>query len=39
MCERRKYGSKEKLKECLELVVEIQKMIFAFREHIMNGSD
>ena len=39
ICERRKYGSKEKLNECLELVVELQKMIFAFREYILNGND
>jgi len=39
ICERRTYGSKEKLKGCLELVVELQKMIFAFREHILNGDN
>ncbi len=39
ICERRAYGSKQKLKECLELVVEIQKMIFSFREHILTGND
>ena len=39
ICERRKYGSKEKLNECLELVVELQKMIFAFRERILSGDD
>jgi four helix bundle protein len=37
ICERRKYGSEKKLNECLELVVEIQKMIFSFREHILNS--
>ena len=39
ICERRAYGSKEKLKECLELVVEVQKMIFIFREYILNGNN
>jgi four helix bundle protein len=39
ICERRAYGSKEKLKVCLELVVELQKMIFSFREYILNGED
>jgi len=35
ICERRKYGDAEKLNECLSLVVEIQKMIFSFREYIL----
>lgn len=39
ICERRSYGSKEILKECLELVLEIQKMIFSFRDFILNGED
>jgi four helix bundle protein len=39
ICERRTYGSEKKLKECLVLVVEIQKMIFSFREHILNGNE
>ncbi len=39
ICERRGYGSEKKLKECLELVVEVQKMIFSFREYILNGTD
>ena len=39
ICQRRAYGSKEKLQQCLELVAELQKMIFAFREHILNGDD
>jgi len=34
--ERMAYGSKEKLDRCLELVIEIQKMIFTFREHILS---
>jgi four helix bundle protein len=39
ICERRAYGSDKKLKECLELVTEIQKMIFSFRERILNESE
>jgi four helix bundle protein len=39
ICERRAYGSEKKLKECLELVVEIQKMIFSFREYILNNDE
>jgi four helix bundle protein len=39
ICERRGYGSKDKLKECLDLVVEVQKMIFSFREYILNSDD
>ncbi|MGV3509162.1 MAG: four helix bundle protein [Sphingobacteriaceae bacterium] len=35
ICERRQYGTKEKLDGCLELIVEVQKMIFSFREHIL----
>jgi four helix bundle protein len=37
ICERRAYGSEEKVKECLELVIELQKMIFSFREFILNS--
>lgn len=39
ICERRNYGNKEKLNQCLELVVEVQRMIFSFREYILNGDD
>jgi four helix bundle protein len=39
ICERRAYGSEKKLKECLELVIEVQKMIFSFREHILNSDE
>ena len=39
ICERRAYGSETKLKECLELVVEVQKMIFSFRERILKGEE
>ena len=39
ICERRTYGSEIKLKECLALVVEIQKMIFSFRERILNDNN
>src|ERR1700742_4041435 len=31
ICERRQYGDIDKLKNCLELTAEVQKMIFAFR--------
>jgi four helix bundle protein len=39
ICERRSYGSKEKLDACLELVTEVQKMIFSFREYILKDND
>ncbi|MDB5140634.1 MAG: hypothetical protein JWR12_2550 [Mucilaginibacter sp.] len=39
ICERRAYGSQVKLKDCLELVVEVQKMIFSFRERILNSDE
>ncbi|MDB5286036.1 MAG: four helix bundle protein [Mucilaginibacter sp.] len=35
ICERRNYGSVNKLKDCLELLSEVQRMIFSFREHIL----
>jgi four helix bundle protein len=35
ICERRNYGSISKLKDCLELLSEVQRMIFSFREHIL----
>jgi len=38
ICERRKYGDNEKLNYCLELVSELQRMIFSFREYIL-GDD
>jgi four helix bundle protein len=34
ICERRKYGNAEKLKNCLSLTNEVQKMIFAFRDNL-----
>ena len=34
ICERRKYGDAEKLKSCLALTSEVQKMIFAFRDNL-----
>lgn len=34
ICERRKYGDIEKLKDCLSLTSEVQKMIFAFRDNL-----
>ena len=36
ICERRKYGKEELLRQELGLVVEIQKMIFTFRDKIAN---
>jgi len=39
ICERRAYGSEKKLKACLELVIEVQKMIFSFRDHILKGDE
>jgi four helix bundle protein len=39
ICGRRGYGNKEKLNECLELAVELQKMIFSFREYILNYNE
>jgi len=37
ICERRNYGSVNKLRECMELVAEVQRMIFSFREHILKA--
>jgi|SRR5665213_576984 len=34
VCERRKYGDAEKLKQCLMLTSEVQKMIYAFRDNL-----
>ncbi len=34
ICERRNYGNTERLKECLMLTAEVQKMIFAFRDNL-----
>src|ERR1700761_497440 len=34
ICERRKYGDTVKLKDCLLLISEVQKMIFAFRDNL-----
>src|ERR1700712_491520 len=38
ICERRKYGNSEKLDNCLALTLEIQKMLFAFRDYILNNN-
>lgn len=38
ICERRNYGDAVKLKECLTLISEVQRMIFAFRENINNAN-
>jgi four helix bundle protein len=34
ICERRNYGDSDKLKNCLALTAELQKMIFAFRDNL-----
>ena len=34
ICERRKYGDADKLKNCLMLTAEVQKMIYAFRDNL-----
>jgi four helix bundle protein len=34
ICERRQYGDVDKLKNCLALTAEIQKMIFVFRDNL-----
>jgi four helix bundle protein len=39
ICERRKYGNKKKLDQCLELVSELQRMIFSFREYILGDNN
>ncbi len=38
ICQRRGYGNKEKLETCLDTVVEVQKMIFVFRELILKNN-
>jgi four helix bundle protein len=38
ICKRREYGNINKLEDCLNLVEEVQKMIFAFREHVVSRS-
>lgn len=35
ICERRNYGSADKLKICLDLLSEVQRMIFSFREYVL----
>ncbi|RVU01910.1 four helix bundle protein [Mucilaginibacter limnophilus] len=39
ICQRRKYGSVQKLNECIELLKEVQKMIFSFREYILSNDN
>jgi four helix bundle protein len=34
ICERRNYGDKEKLMNCLMLTSEVQRMIFSFRDNL-----
>ncbi len=37
ICERRKYGTKKLLDDALSLVNEVQRMIYSFREKIINS--
>ena len=37
ICERRKYGEGKLLNQALILLAEVQKMIFAFREKVLNS--
>lgn len=37
ICERRKYGEEKNLNDALSLITEIQKMIYSFRERIINA--
>ncbi|WP_158825276.1 four helix bundle protein [Mucilaginibacter lacusdianchii] len=36
ICKRRGYGNNDKLENCLNSIEEVQKMIFAFREHVVH---
>ena len=38
ICEKRKYGNSEILKQLLGLVTEVQKMIYSYRETILNSN-
>ena len=38
ICERRKYGNSESLKQLLELITVVQKMIYSYREKILNSN-
>jgi four helix bundle protein len=37
ICERRNYGDLDKLNDCIALTSEVQRMIFSFREYILNN--
>ena len=37
ICERRNYGIEDKRNNCLALTSEVQRMIFSFREYILNN--
>jgi len=37
ICERRQYGNEEKRNNCLALTSEVQKMLFTFRDYIINN--
>lgn len=38
ICERRKYGNSDLLKQLLGLVTEVQKMIYSYRKKILNSN-
>ncbi|GAB2696463.1 four helix bundle protein [Mucilaginibacter koreensis] len=38
ICRRRDYGDELRLNKCLELVQEIQRMLFSFRDYILKES-
>ncbi len=37
ICQRRKYGNEKELMKILDFVIELQKMIYNFRETVLNG--
>ncbi|HEK22361.1 MAG: four helix bundle protein [Mucilaginibacter sp.] len=37
ICERRHYGSEDKLQNCLQVLSEVQRMLFSFRERILKA--
>ncbi|MCD8740918.1 four helix bundle protein [Mucilaginibacter roseus] len=39
ICKRRLYGNVDKLENCLSQLAEVQKMIFSFREYILNNDN
>lgn len=39
ICKRRAYGNIDKLENCLSQLAEVQKMVFSFREYILNNDN